>query len=73
MDEYLTRSQGRCYESALEDGNLLLIHPHVTTSHVNVNTKEQRSGSVKAASLENGRRLGPYFGSTGNVRPSYPG
>jgi len=69
--EYLTRSQEGNYESALENGNLLLILPQITKSHANVNTNEQRSGSAKAASLRNGRRRVPCCGSTGNVRSSY--
>jgi hypothetical protein len=70
--EYLTRSQeGNC-ENALENGNLRLIRPQTTKSHANVNTKEQRSGSAKAASLRVGKWPVPCCGSTGNVRPSYP-
>ncbi len=70
--EYLKRSQGGNYESALEIGNLPLIRPQITKSHANVNTKEQRSGSAEAASLRNGWWPVPCCGSTGNVRSSYP-
>jgi hypothetical protein len=70
--KYLTRSQGGNYEKTLENGNLLPIRLQVTISHANVNTKEQQSGSIKAASLRNGRCPVPCFGSTGNVRSSYP-
>ena len=69
--EYLTSSQGRYYESALENGNLLLIHLQVTISRANVNTKVPQSGSVKAASSRNGRCPVPCYGFTGNVRYSY--
>ena len=70
--ECLTRTQGSNYERTLKDGNLLLIRLHITISYASVNTKEQRSGSSKAASLRDGRQPVLCCGSTGNVRPSHP-
>jgi hypothetical protein len=70
--EYLTRSQGGNCERSSRDGNLLLIRPQITKSHVNVNAKEQRIGSSRATSLWNGRWSDPCCGSTGNVGSIYP-
>ena len=69
--EYLTRSQGINYEKLLEDGNLHLIHPQITTSRAIVNTRERRSGSLKKTNSRNGRKMVLFCGYMGNVRFFY--
>ena len=69
--EYLTRSQGINYEKLLEDGSLHLIHPQITTSRAIVNTREQRSGSLKTTNSRNGRKMDLFCGYMGNVRFFY--
>ncbi|KAH9036084.1 hypothetical protein EDB84DRAFT_1198704 [Lactarius hengduanensis] len=53
--EYLTRSQGINYGTALGNSNLHATRPRIITSPVTVNMREPRNGSLKVTNPKAGR------------------
>jgi len=63
--------QGANCDRTFVDGSLHQIRLRITILHVVLVTREQRIGSLKGVSLENGNQLVPYCGFTESVRSLY--
>jgi len=63
--------QGANCDRTFVDGSLHQIHLPITILHVMFIIREQRIGSFKAASFENGDQLVPCCGFTESVRSLY--
>ena len=61
--------QGVNCDRTFIDGSLHQIHLRITILHVVLAIREQRTGSLKVVSSEDGNQLVPYCGFMESVRP----